>query len=548
MIGKFLRNDNGNMAMLFAIAFSLGTIMGAIVVDGAGLYHERRILQAGVDIAALTAASDPSNAEALARAALVHAGLGEALSKGSLTVSTGRYTADPGLAPADRFLVGASAANAVSVALTHPGTLHFASAFTAPPRVTAEALARVTPEVSFTIGSRLASLDGGLANAVLGSLVGTTLSLSVMDYNQLASVRVNALSFLDALAIELGLDAASYDDLLASKAGAGQIAAALADVVDGTESGVLNTIALAGKGNEVLIGKLFDLGRFGRLQLQDETAAIAADLSALEILSAAAAVADGARQVRLTLTPSLPGVAKFDLDLAIGEPPQGGRWFALGPAGTVVRTAQLRLRLALKLLGGSVVSNGEVNLPIWLDVAHAQALVVDAICPNPAEPRGSARIAVLPGILTLAIGAMNDSQLANFGALPATDSVKLLDAALLSITGSSRVTAAQTTPLLLQFSSTDIEAGALKTARTQTIASSLMTSLLGNLDLRVELELLGIGLNLNVIAASLRTLLAPLALPLDQLLSSLLRSLGLGLGEADVRVYGVRCTDAVLVG
>src|SRR5690606_8534548 len=135
-----------------------------------------------------------------------------------------------------------------------------------------------------------------------------------------------------------------------------------------------------------------------------------------------------------------------------------------------------------------------------------------------------------------------------FGALPPANPVKLLDAALLSITGSARLTASQTVPIVLQFSPDDIAAGTLKTARTQTIASSLVTSLFANLDLRVQLDLLGIGLNLNVIAASLRALLAPLALPLDALLASLLQTLGMGLGEADVRVYGVQCSDPVLVG
>lgn len=548
MIGRFRQDENGNMAILFGVAFSLGVMICSIVVDGAALFHERRMLQAGVDIAALTAARDPSRGEALARAALIGAGLGDALAEGTLTVRPGRYTANPDLPPAQRFEVGALPANAVSVSVTHSGTLHFASAMAPPPDISASAIATVTPRVSFTIGSRLASLDGGIANAVLGALLGTNLSLSAMDYNRLAGVKVNALSFLDALAIEMGLDAVSYDDLLAAEAGAGQIAAALARVVNGPERGLLSTIALRGTGNSVPIGQLLDLGRYGRLHLHDETAALAADFSALDILTASAALADGDGQVRLAVTPSLPGVAKIDLDLAIGQPPQGGGFYALGPGGTIVRTSQLRLRLAVRVLAGSVVSGGVVNLPIWLDVAHAQARVLDATCPNPDFPQGTARIAVVPGILTAAIGAMNDAQLNGFGALPPANPVKLLDAALLSITGSARLTASQTVPIVLQFSPDDIAAGTLKTARTQTIASSLVTSLFANLDLRVQLDLLGIGLNLNVIAASLRALLAPLALPLDALLASLLQTLGMGLGEADVRVYGVQCSDPVLVG
>lgn len=548
MIRAFLANERGNMALLFAMAFSLGTIMGAIVVDGAALYHERRLLQAGVDIAALTAARDLSNAEVLARDALVNAGLASALESGSLVVVTGRYSPDPALAPAARFVAGASPPNAVSVSLDHPGRLHLASAISQPPQIAASAVARITPEVSFTIGSRLASLDGGLANAVLGNLLGTQLSLSVMDYRQLAAVRVSALAFLDALAIEMGLDAATYNDLLASTATTGEIAAALADVVDGTESGLLNAIALAGRGNDVPVGRLLALGRFGRLHLHDQTAVLAAELSALEIISAAAAFADGNRQVRLKLTPTLPGISKLDLDLAIGEPAQGGGFFAHGRAGTTIRTAQLRLRLALNVLASAIVSGGVVNLPIWLDVAHAQATLVDAVCPTPTNPRGSARISVVPGIVTMAIGTMNDAQLTNFGPPPPSGWVKLLDAALVSINGSSRVSVAQTTPIIVQFSSEDIAQGRMKTVRTQTMVASLVGSLFTALDLRVELGILGLGLNLNAIAGGLRALLAPLAQPLDQLLNTLLQTLGLGLGEADIRVYGVHCTDAVLVG
>ncbi|MCW5722380.1 MAG: hypothetical protein KIS86_14670 [Devosia sp.] len=543
---RLLGDEGANMVLLFATAFSLAVILSAISVDASALYYERRQLQAGVDLAAIAAAGDPSRARERAEAALVDAGLGRALDTGVLEVTVGNYAANPALQPDRRFTPNIAPLNAALVEMRYPGTLYFASGITAPPAIAARGLARVIPEVSFTLGSRLASLDGGIANALLSTLLGTTISLSVMDYNRLAAARVNALDFLDALAIEMGIEAGSYDDLLAARPGAGQIAAALARIVNGTERGLLHTIALSGKGNRVVLRKLFDLGRLGRLDLYDDTAALVADLSVLEILTAAAALADGTRQVHLSLASTLPGITRFELDLVIGEPPQGG-WFTLGPTGTVVRTAQLRLRLALRLLAGSVVSGGVLNLPIWLDLAPAQARVVGATCPSAAEPRGGASIAVLPGVVTLAIGALADRQMVDFATPPPLVPVKLIDVALLDVAGSARVRIAQSSPLLLEFSTADIAAGALKTARTQTLASSLVASLLG--DLNLSIDILGLGLGLpDVVAKSVRALLAPLASPLDLVLANLLRTLGLGLGEADLRVYEVRCTNAVLIG
>src|SRR5690606_29292873 len=225
-------------------------------------------------------------------------------------------------------------------------------------------------EVSFSVGSRLASLNGGLANALLSELLGTSVSLSVMDYNALAGARVSAAGFLDALAMELGMSVGTYDDLLDMDAGAGEIAAALVRLLSGPERAAMQTIALGGHGSTVPLQQLFSLGRLGALGLGQGDAAIGAELSALEILSAAAALGDGDRQVSLNLGAGVPGLASLKLDLAIGEPPQGGGWFAIGPTGTIVRTAQTRLRMEAKLLGGPVLLGAGVTLPLWLDLAH----------------------------------------------------------------------------------------------------------------------------------------------------------------------------------
>ena len=156
-------------------------------------------------------------------------------------------------------------------------------------------------------------------------------------------------------------------------------------------------------------------------------------------------------------------------------------------------------------------------------------------------------MAVLPGVAELGVGNWTDPAFYDFGATPPQAPARLVDALLLRITGTAHVEIAQTAPVMLDFSSAEIAGGVLKTAQTETLAASLVGTLLGDLDLTVNV--LGIGLNSPaVIAQALRDLLAPLTPTLDLAIAGTLGALGLGVGEADVRVYGVRCDHAVLVG
>ncbi|WP_375598692.1 TadG family pilus assembly protein [Devosia sp. Naph2] len=542
---KFRRDERGNIAVLFAFGFAVSAMVSAVAVDAASLYHERRVLQAGVDLAAISAARDPSRAAEIAQSVLAGAQLLAPAGTDGLTVVPGHY--DPTRPQiADRFTPGAMPHNAVSVTLNRPGKLYFAASFAAVPTLQASGIAAVTPEVSFSVGSRLARLNDGLANAILSQLLGTTMSLSVLDYTALAAARVDALQFLDALALRLGVTAGSYENLLTARAGAGDLAAALAGLTTGAAQAALLALSTAGNGADVDLSKLFDLGRLGGLDIGSAGTADLS-LSALELLSAAAVLSDGNHQVSLNLGAGVPGLISLQLDLAIGEPPQGGSWFALGPLGTIVRTAQTRLRLRAELLGGPALGNAGVVLPLWLDLAPAEARAEAATCPTMGASHGSATIAVRPGALRLSIGEMSDASLGDFAVPPSAAPVRLIDILLLRVTGAASVELAQTSPILLDFSSADIAAGTARTASTETLVASLTGSLLDRLHLTVNT--LGLGLSPpHLIDLAVRNLLAPMAPLLDSTINATLSALGLDLGEADVRVYGVRCDRAVLVG
>ncbi|HTM77018.1 MAG TPA: TadG family pilus assembly protein, partial [Devosia sp.] len=271
---RFRADQSGNFATLFAGAIALGALLSAFAVDSASLYHERRGLQRAVDLAAITAASDPANRLAIAHAvlsdahilspAMTLAALNARPGGNPLQTQQGHYSANRDIAPEQRFVPGGTPVNAVRVQFEQPGTLYFARLWNPGPTIGVSAIASVTPQVAFSVGSRLLRLEDGVANIVLNQLLGTKIALTAVDYNGLANVKIDALSFLDALALQLGITVGTYDDILAAKADHGQIGKAIAALLTGAQRTAALKIANAAGGNgKVLIGKLFALGELG---------------------------------------------------------------------------------------------------------------------------------------------------------------------------------------------------------------------------------------------------------------------------------------------
>ena len=551
---RFGRDERGSFIILFAAAICLAAIISAFVIDAASLYHERRTLQRGVDLAAIQAAQDSANSLTVAHASLVEAGLigpsatlavlASQTGGNALRVERGHYRANSDIDAMSRFQPGVTPFNAVRVYYEHPGQLYFSSSWSPVPTISASAIATVTPEVAFSVVSRLAKLDGGIANAVLNKLLGSDVALTAVDYNGLAGAKIDAFAFLDALAFQLGITAGTYDDILAASADHGQIGAAIADLLSGPQKFAALKVANAAGGNgEILLSKLFSVGDVGQAAIGSIGGGAFTPVSALDLLSASAGLSDRTHNVDMSLTAGLPGLVGIGLTLAVGEPAQGGSRYAIGPVGTVVRTAQVRLRivasLKLKILLLSLV---DVNLPLYLDVAHAEAIVTAASCPTAGAPFGSATIAARPGVAQIILGEVNADSFDDFGSSPWIGAATLVNALGIEITGSAHAEVAQTDPVSLVFSSPEIAAGTLKTARTTSFTGSLVSSLFDDLELTVA------GIGQGVVSPLIHALLAPLVPTLDLTIATLLETLGLSLGEADVQVYGVRCQHGVLVG
>lgn len=575
-IGRLARlmldDRKANFAVMTALIAPVALALAAVAIDEASIYGERREAQAMVDLAAITAASNITKIQTAVVTTLTDNGMpgvvvqssgqtvAPAIGKTVVSVTPGRYaTATANVS--QRFQAGVTPYNAVHVTLKKIPARYFASSLIPSPIIGTEATASMTPEATFSVGSRLASVNGGILNALLNGLLGSNISLSVMDYNSLIAADVSVLSFVDALAVQLNLTGVSYSDVLASKATVGQIATAMANVpgLGNTAKVALQTIANKSTSTvKIPLSHLIDLGSVGSLGLGQRPAGLGVDASAMGMLMAAAGLANGSKQIDLGLSTGIPGVLSTTLAIAVGEPPQSSPWLAVGEVGTIVRTAQTRIKLVVKIGGGNSSIGGgitlvSVSLPLHVEVAYAEAKLTDISCPTGPDSI-KVSIATRPGIVE---GHLGDSSSAGFADFTKKETfsdaeiagVKLLLIPLLSVVGSAAFDMANNTPTTLTFNKADIDAKSIRTAYTQNFTQSLTTSLVS--DLSLTANLLGLPLNLDSLLGFVKppvvALLNGVAAPVDTLLADLLATLGVRLGEADVRVSGAICGRAVLV-
>ncbi|RWN30791.1 MAG: hypothetical protein EOR97_16275 [Mesorhizobium sp.] len=584
-IGRLARlmlgDRKANFTVMAALSAPVALALAAVAIDEASIYTERREAQAMVDLAAITAASNMTKVNTAVVTTLTDNGMpgvvvqssGQtiepAAGKTVVTVTPGRYVAS-GANVGQRFQASVTPYNAVRVTLKKIPARYFASSLIPTPVIGTQAIASMTPQATFSVGSRLASLNGGILNALLGGLLGSNISLSVMDYNALLSADVSVLSFVDGLATQLNLTGVSYSDVLASKATVGQIATAMANVpgLGNTAKVALQTIASKSTGTvQIPLSHLVDLGSVGKLGLGQRPAGLGVDASALGMLTAAAGLANGSKQVDVALGATIPGVLSTTLAIAIGEPPQSSPWLAVGEAGTVVRTAQTRIKLLVTVgvgnpnLGGGI-SLLSVKLPLNVEVAYAEAKLTDISCPSGPDSL-KVTIAAKPGIAAVNLAASdadnsptafadfsNPQSFSDANIADVSLNLLLLKIPLILVKGSAGADITNVSPTNLVFNKTEIAAKAIKTTPTRDITQTLTTSLVDKLSLSVNaLGILGLDITalLGTVKPAVTTLLKTVTAPVDTLLYNLLDTLGVHLGEADVRVTGATCGRAVLV-
>ncbi|QNE31816.1 hypothetical protein F1C10_07625 [Sphingomonas sp. NBWT7] len=546
-VRRLSRDRRGGVGLMVAGMMPVLVGFAAFAIDVGAVQLETRRLQGIADAAAMAAASTTSGATQRAQAIVDGSGWQHDV---AVRVEQGAYSADPAKAPSARFVANASGADAARVTLESVVPTFFARVFgTREVSIARSATARRQRFAAFSIGSRLASVDAGLLNAYLGALTGSDIRLTAMDYDALANAQVDLFALLPLVRSSAALDAVTFRDILTSQVATPKLLDALAHALTGSNqtsaAAAVRQIATVAGGASVSLGALIDAGPLGG---QAGGGTGVARVDAMALATAILQLAGPRRQVAIDLGASIPGLASTRLMLAIGERAQQSPWIAITDTGTpIVRTAQARAYLETRLSPmalpglGSLVS---INLPVLVELASAEGRLAAIDC-----AAGAGRGVTLEGrtdIGSAAIGTIETGRLDDFATALMPARAALVDTLLIDVIGSSRMSLGAAEPWRsLRFSESEIATRARKTVASSQPLGGIVSSLIGQASLSVQV--IGLAIPIDPLLRGVGAALTPIAPALDRLLMTATGTLGVGLGEADLSVTGMRCGQAILV-
>lgn len=560
---RFRKDASGSVSIMFAGYVVVGVLCLALAIDLQMLYTQRRAAQGAADLAAIVAANNIGDEEEAAESILTSNGydFGASVETGSLneaetesrdsdwfTTVAGRYVADNSIPRENRFTPGGTPENAVAVTLGGPGRLFFADNFVDAPQITVDAIAARRALAGFSVGSRLVSVNGGVLNALLSSLLGAEVNLSVLDYNNLLNSKVEVFSFLDALATELNIVSGDYQSVLDSEPTLSQvISAAAAASSDRTVGNALFALenAAGSLTDKIDLAGVIDLGAVGDIVLgAAEEQGFPLEVSMMQMLLANAVAANGENLLNLDLGTTIPGVAGLTAQLRLGEMLQSAPWFRVSEGGEIVANTQIQLAVEASVGGTGVLSGVNVRLPTYFEVARAQAQLESVSCPSGNENEATVTLAARSAALDAYIGDVDLSKRSLSGYK--VKKAKIVSAPGLVAFAQAEAAIAQSSDETLEFTHDDIVNGTVKTAGVTSPVESIVGSLVE--DVSIEARVLGLGLSTEGLAdAALLSALGGLTKPVDTVVTSLLEALGVGVGEGDYQVNAVECRRAVLV-
>jgi uncharacterized membrane protein len=541
-LSRLIRDQEGHALLMFAGGLCAFVAASALAVDVAAAYVAKRRLQGVADAAALAAASanDPN---AAVQAVIQSYALTDVTVAG---LTTGTYSPNPNVAETARFVADSSGGNAATVTLSEPSPLFFGIAFNGTGRiiVTASGTAARTNMAAFSLGSGLVGLQGGVVNALLTALTGSSITLSAVDYNALASTDIDLLSFSNALRTQENLTAGTFSQTLQSQTTLPQIVSAMAAAAPNTSSATaLSDLAAQLPATAITPSALINLGPMG-LDTQIPSGTSIA-VNALSMIDATAMLAGGGHEVTLNLGATIPGIAQTTVTLLVGARMVNSPWIAVqSDNSVVVTTSQVRLQVNSSISAGLISGTPLLDLPIDVSLAQASASLQSISCTGTTAQ--SVTLAVTPSVGTVAIGAVNANQFFDLDSAVQVSPATILSLPLISVTGQSVIQLGGATAQSVTFNASQIAAQASQTVSTNDLLTTTASSLIGNLQLQANV--LGIGISAGPVVSAVGSTLTGVAPALDSLLNSLTSLLGVGVGQATVRIDGVRCGAPVLVG
>ncbi|MDB5351780.1 MAG: putative rane protein [Planctomycetota bacterium] len=438
------------------------------------------------------------------------------------------------------------------------------------------------PTACVEAGPRLASVNstqGATLNALLGSLLGSNVNLSVLDSNALAQGQINGPSFLGALKTRLGV--ANTSQALTTNATLSQVLLAAADAAaaggDTASATALNNLQaqVGGLTGTIKVGDL--------LQIDPNNGDFAtSSLNALDLVTGAVELFNFKNVATTTAPITVSGAAlglgnlvnSVQISAQVVEPPI----FTCGPVGTTFHTAALRTKMNVDLIDSplntsalnatlapllgplvnvqSTATLGQFQL--YTEVARGNGTItaIDALA-------HSVTIQATPGVSDVYLGTIPDSVFFNRTHIidPATDlgfgSVGTLSINATSATSGTTVANGSTTIDAkgfargqAPFASTLVFNGPFPQTQTASTSAAFATNLANDLAGSLQFRLGGtLGPALDplvngtilpavrpLVTAAITPALAPM---LTGAVDPLLKNLGIGLGQMDVTVTAV---------
>ncbi len=374
MSPRFHCKQRGAIGLMAAGVLAVVLAFTLLVIDSGRLYLEKRKLQGVADTAALEAVSRNGTClaglsaaayagQSVARNYFV-VGNGNTLVTSCGSVTTGAsgqrtFSANPALSSAIQVVASKTITTSVAGGVWalfsgNPVSLNTVLSATA-------VAAKPTPSLAqLTINSTLASVNtasASLLNPLFSGLLGGNLNLTLAGWNGLLNTNISLLSYLDQLAINLGVTAGNYTQLLNTNVTASQLIQAAITVLtaNGATADVLT--ALGSLKIAALNQAPLTLGQILQLQTGTTAAALNANLQVFQLIQGVVQLSNSQSAAAATLPVSLLGLANITTQVKVIEPPQlaaiGDPALAvanpLGPNAIYVRTAQVRTEVTVSL-------------------------------------------------------------------------------------------------------------------------------------------------------------------------------------------------------
>lgn len=532
------KEQRGGIAILLASSLFMLAGAATVAVDLGSVYLAKRQLQGVADAAVLAANAGgrPAAQQLLTRSGLSAVELA--------TLTDGQYARDRAIPVANRFTPGAAQSNATQLVLRQQVPLYFARILVGRNRLAIEARATAARSdlAAFSIGTGLASVEGGLPNALLSGLVGTELNLSVMDYKGLVDLDVDLLGFAHALQVRAGAGDDNITALFGREVPAADIVNALADTASGSQAaatlrGIANRLA----GRSIRLDNIIDLGPMANGADAGNPSLV---LDAYTLLRMILEPAPGQpRQIDINI--AVPGLTSTRVKLLLGGGVAHSPLLTVTDArDVVIRTAQTRLYLETSV-GTAIPGLLTLRIPILVELAAAEARLSAIDCAA-GSPGQGVTLAVTPSVGSVSLGNIDMGQFANPGTA-LTPQPALLGQLLLGtrINGYSHVALGGVQPQAVHFSPSQIAAKDVRRVSTNDLVGGITGSLLR--DIQIQIAVLGLPINTGALAGAVGGVLSTAAPLLDGVLNSVMGLLGVRIGTADVRVHQMRCGRSTLV-